>query len=244
MLNLPDEALRMMMTDEGKEAIRNTLNTPDNMKMFSVQMAESKKSRAELVDEVHALRDQIPLLQSALGDGFSPTQDEFFKYFMQSMCEMAESVVENLELFDAEIFTETVHDNAKVPVYVHETDAGADIYAVESIELAPQARGVILKTGLKVAIPYGWQLAVRPRSGNSVKTTKRIANSPGTIDSGYRDEVGIIVDNISDDPLFFETGSRIAQFVLERVYKAKFTKIDSVKNIGENRGGGFGSTGN
>ena len=80
------------------------------------------------------------------------------------------------------------------------TDAGADIYVNNDLVVGPGEFGVIVPTGMKVAIPVGWQLAVRPRSGLSHKTLIRVANAPGTIDADYRGEVGIIIDNFDDGP--------------------------------------------
>ena len=94
-----------------------------------------------------------------------------------------------------------------------------------------------------MAIPYGYELQIRPRSGNSVKTTLRIANTPGTIDSGYRDEIGIICDNIGTTDLEFKAGDRIAQGVLSQVPQACFQLIEDITTVAGNRNGGFGSTG-
>lgn len=138
---------------------------------------------------------------------------------------------------------ELCHSNAKLPTYAHETDAGFDIYLPEDFTIKAGEFGKIAKTGLKMAIPYGYELQIRPRSGNSVKTTLRIANAPGTIDSGYRDEIGIICDNIGTTDLEFKAGDRIAQGVLSQVPQANFQLIEDITTVAGNRNGGFGSTG-
>ena len=114
----------------------------------------------------------------------------------------------------------------------------------EDITIEPNARGVIIPLGIAVAIPTGWALAIRPRSGLSHKSTLRISNTPGTIDTSFKDEVGVIVDNLSNSSLNFKAGDRIAQFILEKNYQADFEIVKDVKSIGEDRGGGYGSTGN
>jgi dUTP pyrophosphatase len=86
-------------------------------------------------------------------------------------------------------------------------------------------------------------LLVFPRSGISVKTGLRIANSPGLIDAGYRDEVGIILHNTNTEDVTLPAGTRIAQFVLMQKTEILFEQVNSVADIGEDRGGGFGSTG-
>ena len=98
--------------------------------------------------------------------------------------------------------------------------------------------------GLKVAIPDGYEIQVRPRSGLSLKTPLRLANAPGTIDAGYRDEICVITQNTSPNtPYRIEKGDRIAQFVLQKVPKILFREQTDVQRIGTDRGGGFGSTG-
>ena len=152
-----------------------------------------------------------------------------------------------------------------IPAYAHYTDAGMDIYSPAEYTIAP-GETVIIPTGIKVAIPEGYALLIQPRSGQSAKTKLRIANTPGLIDSGYRDEIGVIVENIEPpfkdiDYEFDSTGEihiksilhgqsytiaegqRFAQMRLVQVPKAEFVRVESVGEIGEDRGGGFGSTG-
>ncbi len=154
---------------------------------------------------------------------------------------------EDLELYEEQktkinIPIELCNRDAILPVYAREGDAGMDIRSTEEIIInAGETR--IVPTGLKMAIPDGYEIQIRPRSGLSLKSPLRIANSPGTIDSGYRDEIGIIVTNT--DPIYDFTinkNDRIAQMVLQEVPKIKWEVVDSVIDIGRNRGGGFGST--
>jgi dUTP pyrophosphatase len=131
-----------------------------------------------------------------------------------------------------------------------------DIMASELTIIEPGETKVI-PTGLKVEIPIGYEIQIRPRSGLSLNTPLRISNSPGTIDSGYRDEIGIIVTNISTSdtsaPLNLATkgnkqgtyiigvGDRVAQIVLSKVYRIEF--IEAALDMTNDRKGGFGSTG-
>jgi dUTP pyrophosphatase len=141
------------------------------------------------------------------------------------------------------IYLELCHAEAKMPCYAKWGDAGMDIYAVEDRLIKP-GQTVVVKTGLKVALPLGYELQIRPRSGLSLKTPLRVANSPGTIDAGYRDEVGIIMHNISlEKECQIKKGERIAQLVLQKVPQIQWVPVKSVREIGEDRGGGFGSTG-
>lgn len=141
------------------------------------------------------------------------------------------------------IAVELCREKAKLPTYAHEDDAGFDIYLPEDFILEP-GETKIAPTGLKMSIPTGYELQIRPRSGNSIKTKMRVANAPGTIDCGYADEIGIICDNIGTERIEFKTGDRIAQAVLAIPPKGLFIQVENInKVIGSNRAGGFGSSG-
>ena len=160
---------------------------------------------------------------------------------------------------------ELCHEDAKIPQYAHISDSGLDVYALEDITIHP-GETVLVPTGIKVALPPGYELQVRPKSGRALKTKLRVANTPGTIDQGYRDEIKVIVENIespikdieydfNDDgniiiksvlhgsDFMIGKGEKFAQLVLMEVPKAAFYRVDNVQEIGEDRGGGFGSTG-
>lgn len=158
-----------------------------------------------------------------------------------------------------------------VPCYGRHGDAGADLIASEDVTIAP-GETVLVKTGLKMEIPEGYEVQIRPRSGLSLNTPLRIANAPGTIDSGYRGEVCVIMQNTSeryytdgagmvkvmpDKPVNhylvsdkgnrkgwydIKKGDRIAQMVVNRYETAEFSVVDHLS--GSDRGeDGFGSTG-
>lgn len=131
------------------------------------------------------------------------------------------------------------------PDYAQLGDAGMDVRASEPVCVYP-GETKIVKTGLYVAIPKDYELQVRPRSGMSAKTNIRVANAPGTIDSNYRGEIGVIVDNIGNDEYYINVGDRIAQLVLSKVPTIRWFPVENIEALGEtNRGaGGFGSTGN
>jgi dUTP pyrophosphatase len=156
---------------------------------------------------------------------------------------------------------ELCRKTARLPEYANLYDAGMDVYAADEILIGP-GETKIVPTGLKFAIPEGYEIQVRPRSGLSLRTALRISNSPGTIDAGYRDEFGIIITNTtpvccfsSDEPVTIDNkeenqglykiriGDRIAQIVLQQVPRMSFNIVKNVKDIGSDRGGGFGSTG-
>lgn len=137
---------------------------------------------------------------------------------------------------------ELCRPNAVIPTYANPTDAGCDVYAAEPITLEA-GETAIVPTGLKLAIPVGWMVSIRPRSGLSLKTNLRIANAPGTIDSLYRDEVGVIMTNIGTEAEKINVGDRVVQMVIEKTPMIKFEQVDDITTIEGNRGGGYGSSG-
>lgn len=131
---------------------------------------------------------------------------------------------------------------AIVPSYAHPGDAGADLYALEDTWVAPYST-VPVRTGIAVEIPEGWEIQIRPRSGWALKCLGYLLpNSPGTIDSGYRDEVKVLVRNTSVSAFAISRGDRIAQAVLSRVYEIAWIEVEELEE--SVRGlGGLGSTG-
>ena len=130
-----------------------------------------------------------------------------------------------------------------LPFYATKGSAGMDVYSNEELELEPLYT-TIVKTGLFVKIPEGYEIQVRPRSGLSAKSKLRIANSPGTIDSDYLGEIGIIIDNISDIyHHLIKKGERIAQLVLKKVEQIEWEEVEEFSEMTERNTGGFGSTG-
>ncbi len=140
------------------------------------------------------------------------------------------------------VYVEICREGINLPKYQNLFDAGMDIAAAEDIKIFP-AQTIVIPTGLKMAIPEGYEIQIRPRSGVSLKTPLRIANAPGTIDTFYRDEVGVIVTNTSGAFYHVKKGDRIAQIVLNEIPRIRWEQVDNITTIKGNRGGGFGSTG-
>lgn len=134
----------------------------------------------------------------------------------------------------------TIHENATLPQYANKGDAGMDIYAIADTTING-GETVIVPTGLTVAIPIGYEIQIRSRSGMAAKTPLRIANGVGTIDSQYRGEIGVIFDNISNEPYEIRKGDRIAQMVLNEVPSIKWVEVEEL-GVTE-RGFGYGSSG-
>ena len=134
-----------------------------------------------------------------------------------------------------------VHPDASLPSYAHPGDAGMDVRSVEDVELAPGARALV-HTGLVMILPPGWEAQVRPRSGLALKHGVTVLNAPGTIDAGYRGEVGVILANLGDVAFPVRKGDRIAQIVVAPVTTADIEESEVVDET-DRGAGGFGSTG-
>ena len=130
-----------------------------------------------------------------------------------------------------------------LPNYETIASAGMDLRAniTESITLKPLGRAII-KTGLFIALPIGYEAQVRPRSGLAAKNGITVLNSPGTIDADYRGEIGVILVNLSNDDFVIQNGERIAQMIIAKHERADWIEVQELKETSRGEGG-FGSTG-
>ena len=149
-----------------------------------------------------------------------------------------------------------VHPDAILPDFAHDTDTGADLYTCEELVLLAGEKA-LARTGLIFELPLGWGFQVRNKSGNTVKGVpvkvvdgKEIKEIRaditvylGTVDQGYRNEVGIMVKNEEDFPIIIPKGTKLAQIVLEKIQQCTFTEVEEVNNDTSRGLGGFGSTG-
>lgn len=128
-----------------------------------------------------------------------------------------------------------------LPSYSSAGSAGMDLHAAESRVIVPHTSALI-RTDIRVAVPDGYELQVRPRSGLALKRMISVLNTPGTVDSDYRGVVGVILINHSDTPFYVAVGDRIAQAVLCPVARCEWVRVASLDNT-DRGSGGFGSTG-
>lgn len=132
-------------------------------------------------------------------------------------------------------------EDVKTPFYVHKGDSGMDLYAAEDYLLKPMERKLIA-TGIKIAIPYGYEAQIRPKSGLALEHGISHANCVGTIDSCYRGEIKVPLINLSDKPYRVEKGKKIGQIVFAKVETAVFEEVDELGETTRNEQG-FGSSG-
>lgn len=278
-----DSLTKAMPELEGMEGIASMLTMPDDeFSLFAPLVL------VELEKNLNNVSDKLILTQGLTAAGIKKedlinsfneiaatmdkeltniTQDK--RDFIKQMLGMLVNSIAETDGLASRIIQvpiELCDERAKMPQYAHDTDAGADVFALEDITIHP-GETKLVKTGLKVAIPLGYEIQVRPKSGKALKTKMRVANTPGTIDSGYRDEIGVIIDNIEppikdisyefDDEgriiiksilhgsdFTISAGEKFAQLVFSEIPRAAYYQVESVKKFEGDRGGGFGSTGN
>ena len=134
-----------------------------------------------------------------------------------------------------------IHPAATLPSYARPGDAGMDVCACEAVTLQPGERKLV-KTGLVLELPRGTEAQMRPRSGLALKHGVTLLNTPGTIDEGYRGEIGVILINHGHETFHVTPGMRIAQLVVAPVLRAVVEEVSAVSAT-ERGAGGFGSTG-
>lgn len=264
LLTMPDREFQTIAPILMDEIVRSLNNPKDRLTLVSamtVQGYDVNKLTETFNDICKEIDEQLIEL--------SQIKRDWLKQLMGATIN-AINETEGISKHFVRIAYEKCHKDAKEPAYAHTSDSGMDVYALEDITLAPGEQKII-PIGIKVALPAGYELQVRPKSGISAKTKLRVANAPGTIDAGYRDEIGIIVENIESPikNITYESvldnkenisylnitsveygksytigkGQKFAQLVLSEVPKAVLYEVESVGEIGEDRGGGFGSTG-
>ena len=254
-LQLPEDKFSAIVPHFLSE-LERLYNLPENKLQMARIFNANGYTLEDLTDSFNELNEAI----EGLRDNLSDTKVDFLKetlsviYTAVASCEgIAKRIVAIPICKDAEV---------KLPEYKTSGAAAMDVCSTEEYTIKPGER-VLVKTGIKMAIPQGYAILVQPRSGMSLKTKLRIANTPGLIDSDYRGEIGVIMENV-DPPIkeiFFDDegkiqsiefgssytigkGERIAQLRLVEVPKVAFFEVDSLDNYETERGeGAFGSTG-
>lgn len=257
LLNLPEDDFAQLAPVFLQELSQSYMSSNDRIAMVQMLNAQGIKIE-DIKDEYERINKDI---DEELGASISAQKRSFLKEII-SMSYNAIMETEGVAKKTMRVPIEICDERARIPEYAHMTDAGMDVYALEDTTIAP-GETKLVPLGIKIAIPVGYAVLVQPRSGLSVKTKLRIANTPGLIDSGYRGEIKVIVENI-DNPIralhpkedgsldagsieygqayTIGAGERIAQLRLVEVPHIAFYKVDQLEE--SDRGeGGFGSSG-
>lgn len=139
------------------------------------------------------------------------------------------------------LLVEKINEKAIIPFQAHEGDAGMDLFSIEEVIIKPQERKLI-HTGIRIQLPKNTEAQIRPRSGLALKNGITVLNTPGTIDEGYRGEIGIILINLSDIEFKVEVGMKIAQMVIKPTLSVDVEEVVELTETARGEGG-FGSTG-
>jgi len=224
------ESVAESFTPEIKEQSINQLVKNLEDQRLNREEAETSLKAAEI-----ALREILKI------DELGEKQKEAAEIMLHPLLETFEEGLKRFHLYHINLPL-TVAEGAQVPAYAHDTDACADLYAMEDITVRAHTYGNKIRTGICIQLPEGWVAMIFPRSSIGAKTPLRLSNSVGIIDSGYRGELGVLFDNISDHDYTIHQGDRIAQLMVMPSYRFMPTVVESLED--SDRGeGGFGSTG-
>ena len=260
LLTLPDEQFGIIAPVFLSELEKSLNNVED--KIFIAQAVNAAGQKVEDIQKLYL--EIINSIDSQFAEVLSPYKRDFLKRMMAisyNCIAETEGVVKRV----VQIPIELTSTDAKIPTYAHLGDGAVDLYSPADYTIKP-GETVIIPCDIKVALPYGYAFLIHPRSGTSAKTKLRVANSVGLVDSQYQGVIGVIIENIEppikdityefDDsgrPILtsvlhgqsytISKGERFAQMRLVEVPTASFFAVNSVDGIGDDRGGGFGSSG-
>ena len=233
-LELPDEQFDAVYP-ELKDKIIDAFDQPQvkNEVAKSLELTPIQDLEQEMV----GLDAFITEIES--DDELSANKKDFLVSMMRKSGELIKAMFKNpRQVINVKI--QKIHEDAVLPKYAHELDAGADIFAIEDTIIKPYETKVI-PTGIKMAVPAGYEVQIRPRSGLSLKSNIRVANAPGTIDAEYRGEVGVIITNTNAPSYTIKKGDKIAQMVIAPTPMIKWEEVDELDDT-ERGEGGYGST--
>ena len=260
MLSLPEEQFVLLAPIFLEELEKGFNNVQD--KIF---IAQAVNAAGQKMEDIQTIFMQLyESIDGQFAELMSAQKRDFLKRVLSisynSLAE-TEGVVKRI----VQVPIELTSENAQIPKYAHLGDGAVDLYSPADYTINP-GETVIIPCDIKVALPYGYTFLIHPRSGTSAKTKLRVANSVGLVDSQYKGVIGVIIENIEppikdityefDDkgrPVLtsvlhgqsytISKGERFAQMRLVEVPTANFFQVESVDGIGDDRGGGFGSSG-
>lgn len=260
MLALPDDqfgVLAPIFLDELEKSYNNVQD-----KIFIAQAVNAAGQKTEDIEKIFL--QLIDSVDKQFDDIITAPKRDFLKRILSisynSLAE-TEGVIKRI----VQVPIELVSEDAKIPTYAHLGDGALDLYAPADYTIKP-GETIVIPCDIKVALPYGYAFLIHPRSGLSAKSKLRVANSIGLVDSQYKGNIGVILENVEapiqnityefdedGHPVItsilhgksytISKGERFAQMRLVEVPTANFFQVESVEGMGDDRGGGFGSSG-
>ena len=260
LLTLPEDQFTILAPIFLDELEKSYNNVQD--KIFIAQAVNASGQKLEDIAKIFS--NLIDSIDTQFTDLISAQKRDFLKRLLSisynSLAE-TEGVIKRI----VQVPIELTSENAKIPTYANLGDGAVDLYSPADYTINP-GETIIIPCDIKVALPYGYAFLIHPRSGTSAKTKLRVANSVGLVDSQYKGIIGVIIENIeppikditykfdeNGKPILtsvlhgqsytISKGERFAQMRLVEVPTANFFQVESVAGIGDDRGGGFGSSG-
>lgn len=238
-MELPDDMFDAIY-DKTKIQMSQIFSDPINQQNLRMQL------RMNPVDDLQALKDELPDFINEITDDetLSDKKRDLIKTIFEGAMDVIADLVEGGGREFIPVKVTKLSPDAILPKYAHATDAGADIFALEETVIKA-GETKLVKTGIAIAVPAGYMVNICPRSGLSLKTGLRVANSWGIVDSDYRGEVCVIISNTGNEDYTINEGDKIAQMLINPTPRIKWQEVPTVEDLGEtSRGnGGFGSTG-
>lgn len=262
LMSLDDEKF-MVIASGVLEKFYSSFKDPQIQLGIAQNLAIQGVAAEDMMDELASIAEN---LQKSLDGKISQIKIDFFKSILGIV---ANALGENERIARRVISVpiQRLFDEVKLPEYAHTTDSGLDVFALDDYTIDP-GEIKIIPTGLRVALPKGYEIQVRAKSGLSARTHMRVANGIGTVDEGFHDEIGIILENnepaikditydfddethrpiitsiLHGSPVYITKGQKIAQLVLAEIPKISWQEVNDITLYGaEDRQGGFGSTG-
>jgi len=262
------------MQQEEKNIIKQILTSPELNQIINYDEVQYNIAESILLSSIettfYSTTSKLAFISAMNQDEISPEEflenlTDDFTEIIDELKEEEESIerIRKLELFKkifaiyynaiqaaigintevVNVLIQKLKPEAIIPEYNNLTDSGCDVFAIEDYEIGP-GETYICGTGLRVQLPHGYGLAIRPRSGISSKTGIRVANAPATIDQDYRGEIGIILHNINTEKSYtIEKGMKVAQLILEKVPKINWVEVDEISTETGRGINGFGASG-
>lgn len=239
---LPDESLNTQMIQIMKDAISASFpETIQNsvVKEMIKNFENENLSRGEAENRILTVKEQLADLIDTLSP--SAAKREILDSVFGPITKTLEQAYAQYHTYDIQLPIK-LDKGAKAPTYAHESDAAADLYALNDMVLAPHSLGNKVPTGVHIALPEKWMAILVPRSSIGMKTGLRLSNSIGIIDQAYHGDVTALYDNVSDSEYTIHAGDRIAQLLVMPSYCFQAQIVDILPESERNEEG-FGSTG-